>query len=128
MNKSAGCRGIIPLPGVGGAHKPYAAAFLSKHSEHRRCKMCDFHRWVGVFRQSEGSFLNREEAFENIIVNTFAPMKWAQCVGAGSGAPCRVSKGDGGKCVPSGHLREAQNDPQSSTETSVGYGSSLHVD
>ena len=36
--------------------------------------------------------------------------------------------GDGGKCVPSGHLREAQNDPQSSTETSVGYGSSLHED
>ena len=36
--------------------------------------------------------------------------------------------GDGGKCVPSGHLREAQNDPKSSTETSVGYGSSLHED
>jgi len=34
--------------------------------------------------------------------------------------------GDGGKCVPSGHNAVGVSDPQSSTETSVGYGSSLH--
>jgi len=32
----------MPLPGVGRAHKPCAAALFCKHSEHRRCKMCDF--------------------------------------------------------------------------------------
>jgi len=36
--------------------------------------------------------------------------------------------GDGGKRVPSGHNGEAVSDPQSSTETSAGYSSSLHED
>ena len=31
-------------------------------------------------------------------------------------------RGDGGKCVPSGHLPEGQNDPQSSTEARAGHG------
>ena len=39
-----------------------------------------------------------------------------------------VPSGDEGKCVPSGHLREAQNDPQSSTEASTGHGSGLYAD
>jgi len=41
---SAGCRGIIPLPGVGRAHIPCAAALSRKHGEHRRCKKCGFDR------------------------------------------------------------------------------------
>jgi len=42
VKKCAGCRGIIPLPGVGRAHIPCAAALSRKHSEHRRCKICGF--------------------------------------------------------------------------------------
>ena len=40
----------------------------------------------------------------------------------------RVPCGDEGKRVPSGHLREAQSDPQSSTEASTGHGSGLYAD
>ncbi len=39
-----------------------------------------------------------------------------------------VPSGDGRKCVPDGHLCEAQNDLQSSIEASAGYSSSLHDD
>ena len=48
-------------------------------------------------------------------------------VSGGDEGKC-VPGGDGGKCVPGGLGGEAVNDPQSSTETSVGYGSSLHDD
>ena len=46
-------------------------------------------------------------------------MKWRKC---------GILKGDGGKRVPGGHNGEAVSDPQSSTEASAGYGSSLHAD
>ena len=45
----------------------------------------------------------------------------------GTGGKC-VPSGDEGKRVPSGHNAEGVSDPQSSTEASVGYGSSLHDD
>ena len=51
--KRGRCRKLSFLPGVGRAHKPCAAALFSKHSEHRRCKMCDFDQKVWVYRQSD---------------------------------------------------------------------------
>ena len=52
----------------------------------------------------------------------------AQTGGAGGTASCRVSEGDEGKRVPSGHNGEAVSDPQSSTEASTDHGSGLYAD
>ena len=44
VKKVRGAGASRPLLGVGRAHKPLRRSVSSKHSEHRRCKMCDFYR------------------------------------------------------------------------------------
>ena len=43
-------------------------------------------------------------------------------------SPNKGVQGDGGERVPCGHLREAQSEPEESTETSGGHGSALRDD
>ena len=62
-----------------------------------------------------------------IALLLLASISWAQFVGAGSEAPCRGSKGDGVKRVPSEHNAEGISDPQSSTEARAGHGSAQNA-
>ena len=125
---------ISPLtnihPGGGGAHKPCAAAISCKHSEHRRCKMCDFYRKVWVYQQSESrdSRIHGVPALFYALYRQLRPMRRNASTSPGMPTDCAATAGTLAITCPLSSTRTKPMVSPASTGASTCWGSSTSSD